>query len=779
MTTSEDDDIAANFNKPKKIHYIKTASLRRALSANMKAVLEAAEKKSWLLYVVDQRRGFCSFRRKLVTVPYWVFTHKDPEYWLYYTAHELAHVVVGPAHSHDFAFMTEFKKLCPVHLWHYETEYKPQNAVAAGISANKELNMQLNKPQKQPLPSVLSAAILSHAAQQQALTKEVIGQAKMQLTAKEWLRALHAKKTAPPETEWHDTIEEAAKAVGMTDDDLSASEDSIPDELPDATEDSNAIVENYETDTEDTNKPAESFALNIVLNEKQLHAKRLAMQGKSFALIGPAGTGKTTTQRSVAGALLESDVLSTCSYKGPPGSGIRFDGPSFVACAFTRRAAGNLRKAIFKDPHLAEVLQYNIMTIHQLLEYEPEYYFDPIEKKDRFRFTPRRTAMNPLTITHLVIEESSMVGLDLGEKLYAALPTGVQIIFIGDINQLPPVFGPSLLNYALMQLPIVELTEVYRNQGVVLENAHRILKGEFPVEGTFEDGTFTRIVRGKAGVALSQSNLAHALAHSFFPKLYESGDYNPERDMILSPQNVSELGSIRLNNCIAEIIGKKHEFFVHEVIAGFNKLYLAEGDKVMYNKRDGKITRIVRNHSYYGKEPQPPGTDLSRFGVRRIGEGNKKDEDIEGNDDAHFELDYTNFNVDDLAEEKAERKVQASHRITIQYEDETEDELSSAGDFAPSVFSLGYVLTVHKAQGSEWDRTFIVLHKDMNVMLYRELLYTAFTRARTGVTLIAQDNAIEKALRVQRIKGSSLQAKLDFFNHDMKKAGTAQFNVIK
>lgn len=541
-------------------------------------------------------------------------------------------------------------------------------------------------------------------------------------------------------------------------------------DIPDADLEAAAIIPNHGDDNHSSHVKTEeeilgiqeSFSLNIVLNEKQLAAKEMAMAGKSFALIGAAGTGKTTTQRAVAEALLEAKSLSTTYYKyraSPDAETERISAPSIAFVAFTRRAASNLRKAVHKSEFLRDALPHNIMTIHALLEYEPETYWDYEEDKEKFRFAPKRTANNPLTITHLVIEESSMVGAeDLWGKLYAALPPGVQIIFIGDINQLPPVFGPSVLNYALVQLPVVELTEVYRNQGIVLENAHNILGGKTLIE----DKNF-QIIRGKNPAKVGQDKTSIALGH-MFEQLSEAEDenglkeYNPDDCIILSPWNKQSLGTDNMNKWIGQFLGKKRDAVVHEVIASFNKLYLAEGDKIMYNKMDGIILHIERNPQYHGKEPQLPGKDLTRFGMRIIGEGTGLDLD-EGGD-----IDYSNFSLEELEKESAKKMAQASHRVTLKMDSGIVETISAVGDFAPETFSLGYALTVHKAQGSEWRKVFILLHADHAVSLYRELFYTAVTRARTKVVIIAKDQVINKAIANQRIKGNTIQAKIEYFN---------------
>ncbi|WCD44302.1 putative DNA helicase [Polaromonas phage Tiera] len=521
-----------------------------------------------------------------------------------------------------------------------------------------------------------------------------------------------------------------------------------------------------------TKQNTESFSLSVVLNEKQLAAKEMAYSGKSFCLIGAAGTGKTTTQREVAESLLLDDRLSISKYKTydrVTGARKYVTAPSIAFVAYTRRAASNLAKAILKSPTLAEKLQDNIMTIHALLEYEPETYMDLDENKEKFRFRPMRDAMNPLDITHLIIEEASMLGVsDLWPKLFDALPAGVQIIFIGDINQLPPVFGPSILNYALVQLPIVELTQGYRNQGIVLENAWNILDGKDIVETERY-----QVIRGKKQEHSPEDNMAHQLGN-LFKIMSETEDeegyklYDPEDCIVLSPFKVKPLGTENINRHIAQFLGEKRGAIVYEVIAGFNKHYLAVGDKVMFNKVDAVITSIEVNPDYFGKTPQLPGADLTRFGHRNLGQAGMG---LDALDDA---ADYSNFSLEAIEEQKAERKQQASHVISIKYGDDRTDSINAVGDLGEQTFTLGYCLTVHKAQGSEWRKVFIILHKNHAIMLYRELLYTAATRARTDVTIIAKDVTIKKAIANQRIKGRKLKDKLEFFNSKIDKYADVQ-----
>lgn len=530
----------------------------------------------------------------------------------------------------------------------------------------------------------------------------------------------------------------------------------------DSNKEAESLVKKAEAEMEaEESNLSQTFALNIKLNDRQIMAAEYAEAGKSFVLMGAAGTGKTTTSREVARRLMKTGLLGTHNFKVKFGEeNMHLDAPSIAFCAYTRRATNNIRRALHSDPELASQLKYNVCTVHRLLEYEPEEYYDAEKDKQSMRFVPRRDANNPLTITHLIIEEASMLGLDLWQKLYDALPFGVQIIYIGDINQLQPVFGGSILNYALVTLPVVELTEVYRQalDNPIIENAHRVLKGEM-IE---PDNKFIQILGNKQKEQVGQEKLSLMLARSF-EKMHEIGAYDPDTDIILSPWNVKPCGTDNLNSHIAQFLGTKRQAMVYEILAGRRKLYLAVGDRVMFDKRDAIITKISHNGMYTGRLAQTAGTDLSRFGMRIFQEdaNSGQIEDIE-------ELDYSNFSLEQNLDEDAERKLQASHVVTIEYigEDGETDTLSATGDFADKVFTLGYAITVHKSQGCEWKRVFVVMHKDhkQGGFLSRELLYTAMTRAREELRIIAKMDVLEAAIANQKIKGNSIEEKIEYFN---------------
>lgn len=555
---------------------------------------------------------------------------------------------------------------------------------------------------------------------------------------------------------------EAIKADTM----LRASNEAIRDilqpELPkDATIDpyvthgmlvNQAVAVALEKAEEETNQ---TFSMSVELNEQQILAKDMALTGKSFAFIGAAGTGKTTALREVARALLQSDKLRTHDFR-IQGTPLKVTCPSLAIIAWTRIASGNAKRAIHKDPILAKALPHNVTTAHNLLEFTPEFFYDDVLGKESMRFIPRRDRYNKLTITHLVIEEASLIDIPMWEKLYDALEYGVQIIFVGDINQLPPVFGPSILNFALTQLPTIELTTVYRQQGdsLVLENAHRILEGKSVIEG--EGFKIVRCGDKQYG----QEKLSISLGQTF-PKWMEAGVYDPDTDIILSPWNVKDLGTDSINKWIAQKLGTDRNATVHQILAGRTTLYLATEDKIMYNKQVAYVKKITLNASYMGKQPMVASNSLSRFGTY-IGVHSDSDE---------FELDgYSGLDIDRILDEDIDVTKQCSHIVDIETEDGIEYTLETIGDFSPSAFSLGYSLTVHKAQGCEWRRVFLVMHKDHSINLSRELLYTAVTRAREECVIIAKEDLINKTIARQRLKGNTLKEKIAFFNNGLLNA---------
>lgn len=494
----------------------------------------------------------------------------------------------------------------------------------------------------------------------------------------------------------------------------------------------------------------------VPLNAGQLRAVDFTKKGQSFVLTGAAGTGKTTAQAAVVDILDKEGAFSVHDFK------YLGEAPSIAICAFTKVAVRNIQKAIRKNPRIAHYADH-CMTIHALLEYEPEKVERVDENGGRTEvkmFMPQRNASNKLGITHLVIEEASMVGLDLWWKLFDALDGHVQIIYLGDINQLQPVFSKPILGYALVKLPVIELSRVYRQalDSPIIYNAHQVLKGH-PIV-TSQCGKVSVIV-GKDKTKVGQSRMGLALG-SQFRKMWEAGFYSPESDMILLPWNKQYMGTHAINEIIASFLGVARDALVYHVKANRTQWYLAVDDKVMVDKRIGVITNITVNPKYIGPATNPAGF-YTRDGTPVLGGGSTVDFDATGDGE---EVDYATFSMEDVEVEEGKRA--SSHIVTVRWEDSPNGtdstELRTSGDFGAEYFSFGYAMTVHKAQGSEWRKVFYAQHADHLSFVSRELMYTALTRAREEFIAFSKEDVMIRACLRQEIKGTSLQDKIEYFN---------------
>lgn len=528
---------------------------------------------------------------------------------------------------------------------------------------------------------------------------------------------------------------------------------------------------------------------DIILNNKQQQFHDAVVAGQDVVLIGAAGTGKTTSVRQTTRTLLAEDKLPKLS----KGTKYLKEGVAGAAIlSYTRKAVNNIRHAV------VDGLKDHVLTIHKLLEFQPVFY--EIEDPDKagafkktMRFEPSRNEHNPLPddLQMLLFEESSMISVELYQQLQAAMPQAHQEVFLGDIQQLPPIFGLAILGFKLIELPVIELTEVYRQalDSPIISLAWKILEGN-PHAFSGKKETYqehnqilgrkvSRIrcpeldkysVSTDAGTVVLKvwqkplspdAGLNTAVKH--FTTWEDEGYYNSEQDIILCPFNKA-FGTVEINKGIAQHLGVKRGATVHEVIAGFNKHYLAVGDRVLYDKEDAYITAIRTNSEYLGKRAQPASKHLDRWGHYR--EELTEQEQLQASVDADT-MDLAAIEAFmDAAVDGAEERVQAaSHVVEIRYafDDGEGDEVVL--DSASEINNLlgGYALTIHKFQGSECEKVFLVFHNTHAMMVSRELLYTAVTRAKKYLHIICEPETFFNGVKSPRIKGNTIEEKATFF----------------
>lgn len=526
-------------------------------------------------------------------------------------------------------------------------------------------------------------------------------------------------------------------------------------------------------------------------NEMQLKAINAGVAGKSFCLIGAAGTGKTTTQKGIVNSLIKNNMLPILPASGH--NHLRGGIPGIVITSFTNMAVRQSAKHFSKD--------VTCVTIHKLLEFAPVYYditdSDGNVTGTTMRFEPSRHAGNPLPreLKTILIDEASMVDTELFALLWDALPNphAVQFIFFGDLNQLPPVYGSPILGRKLLDLPVVELTEVYRQAMLspIVSLAHDIKNGKgIPTsEGNkqvIDGGEHGRVVIHPWSKRLGwEDALNKAQAH--LRGALQAGIYDPMLDMVLCPFNVN-FGVVELNNAVAQYLGDQRGAVVHEIIAGHEKKYLAVGDKVLVQKQEAIVTRITKNPRYFGKG----FSNAERYHIDRYGGTTPRKDALDAADQGVPDFDNPDFDVDNWLESMSledvageARKHQASHQVEVaimndhvrgstidnfldkewrQQQELTEFTLNTAAEFNEML--MGYAITVHKSQGSEWRNVFIYLHQSHARMTSRELVYTAMTRAKEYLYIICEPDRIPnygsltKAAKNPRLKGNTLAEKL-------------------
>ena len=180
----------------------------------------------------------------------------------------------------------------------------------------------------------------------------------------------------------------------------------------------------------------------IVYDETQLEAVRLALKSKVMVLTGGPGTGKTTTTKAIIGAL-------------------RSSGMKVLLAAPTGRAS----------KRMSEATGMEAKTIHRMLEYNP---------KDGYQ----RNADNPLTGDALIVDECSMIDILLMNNLLKAVPDGMRLILVGDIDQLPSVGAGNVLRDIIDSgaVPVIRLTRIFRQAQTsrIVMSAHAVNAGRLP-----------------------------------------------------------------------------------------------------------------------------------------------------------------------------------------------------------------------------------------------------------------------------------------------------------
>lgn len=373
---------------------------------------------------------------------------------------------------------------------------------------------------------------------------------------------------------------------------------------------------------------------------------------------------------------------------------------------------------------MTEATGYQAQTIHRLLELN-----GGVEGDTGFRF--ERNAQNPLEADVVIIDEMSMVDIYLAHALLQAVVPGTHLILVGDVNQLPSVGPGNVLKDIINAkvFPVIELSTVYRqeeNSDIVM-NAHRINRGEYPVMNN-KSQDFFLLPRNNTRAIIEEVG---QLASVKMPKYVQAKPYEVQ---VLTPMRQGELGVENLNRELQAILNppsdKKKEYTVQNVI-------FREGDKVMQVKNNYKLEWAVYDKSGYFEQEKGMGVFNGDIGIIQ--------------------------EIDTYAEEL---KVLMDDDRVVTYSFKMLEELE-----------LAYAITIHKSQGSEYPAVILPILSGPRVLLHRNLLYTAITRAKKCVVIVGNgykihemvDNADEQkrysglmwAIKEQMQKGDTIEFHTD------------------
>lgn len=335
---------------------------------------------------------------------------------------------------------------------------------------------------------------------------------------------------------------------------------------------------------------------------------------------------------------------------------------------------------------MTEATGYEAKTIHRLLELTGV----PQESRGNVHF--ERNAQNPLAADVIIIDEMSMVDIFLMHALLSAVVTGTRLILVGDVNQLPSVGPGSVLKDIIGSgcFSVVELVKIFRqaSQSDIVVNAHKINQG-VPVTLDNKSMDFFFLKRYDANVIIS---VVITLIQKKLPKFVEATPYDIQ---VLTPMRKGLLGVERLNTILQQYLnppGQEKKEREH------GQGLFREGDKVMQIKNNYQMEWEIRGA--YGI-PVEKGVGVFNGDTGIIREINTFAETIT------VEFDEKRF---------------------VEYSFKQLDELE-----------LAYAITIHKAQGSEYPAVIIPLLGGPRMLMNRNLLYTAVTRARRCVTLVGDE----------------------------------------
>lgn len=554
--------------------------------------------------------------------------------------------------------------------------------------------------------------------------------------------------------------------------------------------------------------------ISIDLDPSQVAAVHTLVGEQYGTMTGAAGTGKTTTTRALLHVLMNGDVqagieplrisrVNMTTYhkmdsEEEDSVGTQEEDamtraastrvPTIALCAFTGQATHELKKK------LPPAWRNNVMTIHSLLGFAPVQY----TKEDgtpSMRFEPSYTAENKMPWDAIVIDEGSMLGIDLWHMLLDACKPGCRIYMVGDLNQLPPTIGLSAFGFALARWKTCELTQVHRQSdpaaNKILDFAHATIRGDFKAF-QFDDPKTNPNWRVIGFELNSQAHVAHqevvqiayALSHKRVSAEVDPLTplvYDPFRDRIMAPGNGYsqeetgyELGQSQINESLSKIFGNGEPRYVINAQRVLKRF--AVGYRVMATRNEspgiknrvtngqtGRIINIAMNPNWFG--------DRGLVGLEEDVRAEKTARVLAATENARaqremeerlglvedFQLEASDIHAG-MNSEDSKISGPASHIVAVKFDNGAVREYATNAEIEQ--LQLAYASTVHKTQGAEMPTAIIVVHHANKFHLCRENLYTAITRASQRVVILYTQYGLRVALAKQKVPGRTMQEKI-------------------
>ncbi|WP_053955778.1 ATP-dependent RecD-like DNA helicase [Inediibacterium massiliense] len=418
----------------------------------------------------------------------------------------------------------------------------------------------------------------------------------------------------------------------------------------------------------------------ITLAEKQRKAVEESAENGVLVITGGPGTGKTTTINTIM-KLFEKHNLS------------------MALAAPTGRAAKRMSEATGKEAK----------TIHRLLEYS---YMD-----EDIGMSFGKNEEEPLPVDVVIIDEMSMVDIVLMKGLLRALLPGTRLILVGDVDQLPSV-GPGnvlkdIIDSKIIQ--VVQLDEIFRQaqESMIIVNAHRINKGEYPYINKKEKDFF--FMNRK-----TPEQVVHTIKELCKERLPNFNHCDPVKSIqVLTPMKKGPTGMFQLNNILQEVLNPPSRYKDEKKMK--DKTFRV-GDKVMQMKNN---------------------YNLKWKGI----------DDAEGEGVFNGDFGY----IHSIDEEEKELCVLFDEEKIVTYDFSQLDELE-----------LAYSITIHKSQGSEFPIVVMPIFWGPPMLLTRNLLYTAVTRAKELVVMVGIEGSLKNMVDNYRVikRNSGLGIRLKRFMNE-------------